>query len=116
MGQLMEQSMKAGKVVWGEGLKPSAKGARVRFAGADRTVIDGPFTEAKELVAGFALLNVDSKAEAIELGKEFVRVDGPHRLNKVSELEVRQLVELSDFEPGEAVNRHAKLRDELAKR
>jgi hypothetical protein len=116
MGKLMEQSMKAGKVVGGEGLKPTAKGARIRYSGSNRTVIDGPFTEAKELVAGFALLNVDSKADAIELGKQFVRVDGPHRLNKVSELEVRQLFELTDFAPGAAVDRHAKLRTEMAKR
>jgi hypothetical protein len=116
MGQLMEQSMKAGKVVWGEGLKPTAKGARVRYSGSTRTVIDGPFTESKELVAGFALLQVDSRAEAIELGKQFVRVDGPHRLNKVSELELRQFFELSNFAPGNAVDRHAKLRTEMAQR
>jgi hypothetical protein len=115
MGQLMDQSMKAGKVVWGEGLKPTAKGARIRYSGSQRTVLDGPFAEAKEVVAGFALLNVESKAEAIELGKQFVRVDGPHRLNKVSELEVRQLFELSDFAPGDAVNRHAKLRTEMSR-
>jgi hypothetical protein len=116
MGQLMDRAMKAGKVVWGEGLKPTSRGARVRYAGSKRTVIDGPFTESKELIAGFALLQVDSRAEAIELSRECVLVDGPHRLNKVCELEVRQLFELSDFAPGEAVDRHAKLKEEMAKR
>jgi hypothetical protein len=115
MGQLMDKSMKAGKIAGGEGLKPTVKGARIRYAGSNRTVIDGPFTESKELIAGFALMHVASKAEAIELGKEFVAVDGPHRLNKVSEVELRQLFELSDFPQGEAVDRHARLRDELTK-
>jgi hypothetical protein len=116
MGQLMGEAMKSGKIVGGEGLAPSAKGARIRYSGTKRMVVDGPFTEAKELVAGFALMLVDSKAEAIELGKQFVRVDGPHRLGKISNLEIRQLMELSDFVPSEAVDRHAKLRQEMEKR
>ena len=113
MGQLMDRQMKAGKIVGGEGLKPSVKGARIKYSGSNRTVIDGPFTESKELIAGFALMLVGSKAEVIELGKEFVRVDGPHRLNKVSEVELRQFFELSDFPQGDAVDRHAKLQKEI---
>ncbi len=66
MGKYNEELVKAGVLLAGEGLQPSSKGARVRFSGAERTVIDGPFTEAKELIAGFWLIQVASKDEAIE--------------------------------------------------
>ena len=76
----------------GEGLHPSAKGARVRFSGDKRTVIDGPFTETKELVAGFWILDVKSKEEAIEWVKRC-----PNPMDEESEIEIRQVFEIDDF-------------------
>ena len=92
--------MKAGVFVSGEGLQPSSKGARVRFSGSRRTVTDGPFAETKELVAGYAILQFTSKAEAIEWTKRFVQVDAPLRLGGESECEIRPFVEYEDFGPG----------------
>jgi hypothetical protein len=83
------------------GLEPSSKGARVRFSGAKRTVIDGPFAETKELVAGYWILQVKSKAEAIEWIK---RCPNPHEGE--SEIEIRQIFELEDFGDSEAVEHH----------
>jgi hypothetical protein len=90
MGQYNEELVKAGVMLAGEGLHPSSKGARVRFEGGDRTVIDGPFAEAKELVAGFWLWQVKSKEEAIEWLKRAPFGDG-------SEVELRQVFEAEDF-------------------
>ncbi|MGD8710446.1 MAG: YciI family protein [Ectothiorhodospiraceae bacterium] len=95
MGRYNQELVEAGVLLAGEGLQPSSKGARVRFSGADRTVIDGPFTETKELVAGFWLWKVDSLAEAIEWVK---RCPNPHEED--TEVEIRQVFELEDF-PGE---------------
>jgi hypothetical protein len=81
----------------GEGLQPSSKGARVRYAGSKRTVIDGPFAETKELIAGYAILQFTSKQEAVEWTKRFVHVDAPGRLGAESECEIRQFYELEDF-------------------
>src|SRR4030095_14221191 len=103
-----EELVKAGVMLAGEGLHPSSKGARVQFSGNKRTVIDGPFGETKELVAGFSLLQVKSKEEAIEWIKRVPFEDG--------EVEIRQVFELEDFGSGEAVDRHRQLRDELAKK
>src|SRR5262249_26339153 len=91
MGEFKEELGKAGVMLAGEGLHPSSKGARVKFSGGKRTVIDGPFTEAKELVAGFWLWQVKSKEEAIEWLKRAPFVE--------SEVEIRQVFEPEDFGP-----------------
>jgi len=95
MGKFNEQLVNAGVMLAGEGLQPSSKGARVRFSGTKRTVIDGPFTESKELIAGFWLIQVKSKEEAIEWMKRC-----PNPMEVPSEIEIRQVFEMEDF--GEA--------------
>jgi hypothetical protein len=107
MAKYNEQLAASGALLAGEGLQASSKGARVRYAGSKRTVIDGPFAEAKELIAGFWLIQVKSKAEAIEWAQRVPFEDG--------EVEIRQVFELEDFGPGEAIQRHAQLRDQIAK-
>jgi hypothetical protein len=92
MGKFNEQLVKAGVMLAGEGLHPTSKGARVRFSGDKRTVIDGPFTESKELVAGFWLWQVKSKDEAIEWLKRAPFGGG-------TEVEIRQVFEAEDFGP-----------------
>lgn len=92
MGQFNEELVKAGIMLAGEGLHPSSKGARIKFSGTKRTVIDGPFTETKELVAGYWLWQVKSKAEAIEWVKRC-----PNPTGEESVIEIRQLFELEDF-------------------
>ncbi|HEY3457334.1 MAG TPA: YciI family protein [Bryobacteraceae bacterium] len=94
MGKYNEELVKAGVMLAGEGLQPSSKGARVRFSGNKRTVIDGPFTETKELVAGFWLWQVKSLAEAIEWVKRC-----PNPMPGESEIEIRQVFEAEDFGP-----------------
>ncbi|MBP1776887.1 MAG: hypothetical protein H6Q86_2897 [candidate division NC10 bacterium] len=94
MGKFNEELVKAGVMLAGEGLHPTSKGARVRFSGGKRTVINGPFGETKELIAGFWLWQVKSKAEAIEWVK---RCPNPH--NEDTEIEVRQVFEAEDFGP-----------------
>jgi len=96
MGAFIEEGVKAGILLSGEGLQPSSKGARVRYSGSKRTVIDGPFAETKELIAGYAILQFASKAEAIEWTKRFVEVDAPGRLGGESECEIRPFLEGSD--------------------
>ena len=93
MGQYNEELVKAGVMLAGEGLHPSSKGARVRFSGDQRTVTDGPFSETKELIAGFWLWEVDSKEQAIEWVK---RCPNPFP-NAESEIEIRQVFEAYDF-------------------
>ena len=92
MGRFNEEMIKAGIMLAGEGLQPSSKGARVKFSGTKRTVIDGPFAETKELIAGFWLIQVKSKEEAIEWVK---RCPNPH--NEETEIEIRQVFEAEDF-------------------
>jgi hypothetical protein len=92
MGKYNEELAKAGVMLAGEGLKPSSEGARVRFSGAKRTVIDGPFTETNELVAGFWLWRVDSLDEAIEWVKRC-----PNPMPGDSEIEIRPIFEAEDF-------------------
>src|SRR5262245_4294635 len=92
MGRFNEELVKAGVMLAGEGLQPSSKGARVRFSGKKRTVTDGPFAETKELVAGFWLWSVKSKAEAIEWVKRC-----PNPTGAESEIEIRQVFEAEDF-------------------
>jgi hypothetical protein len=93
MGRFNEELVKAGILLAGEGLHPSSKGARIRFNGDQRTVIDGPFTETKELVAGFWMIEVGSKEEAIEW---FKRCPNPHE-GVESEVEIRQVFGADDF-------------------
>ena len=93
MGKYNEELVKAGVLLAGEGLHPSSKGARIRFSGSKRTVIDGPFAETKELVAGFWLLQLKSKQEAIEWMK---RCPNPFEDGE-SEIEIRQIFEAEDF-------------------
>ncbi|HSN41869.1 MAG TPA: YciI family protein [Burkholderiales bacterium] len=92
MGKYNEELAKAGIMLAGEGLQPSSKGARVRFSGSKRTVVDGPFAETKELVAGFWLWKVKSKEEAIEWVKRC-----PNPMPGDSEIEIRQVFEAEDF-------------------
>jgi len=92
MGKYNEQLVNAGVMLAGEGLQPSSKGARVRFSGKKRTVIDGPFSETKELIAGFWLMQVKSKEEAIEWVKRC-----PNPFEEDSDIEIRQVFEAADF-------------------
>ncbi len=92
MGKYNEELAKAGVLLAGEGLHPSSKGARVRFSGSRRSVVDGPFTETKELIAGFWLIDVKSKEEAIEWVKRC-----PNPMEEDSEIEIRQVFEAEDF-------------------
>ena len=96
MGKFNEELVKAGVMLAGEGLHPSSKGARVKFSGEKRTVIDGPFAETKELIAGYWMWKVSSMEEAVEWVK---KCPNPH--NSDSEIEIRQVFETEDF--GEAM-------------
>jgi len=102
MATYHEELAKAGVLLDASGLQPSAKGWRIKYSGDKRSVVDGPFTEAKELIAGYTLVQVKSKEEAMEWTRRFPNpaVDG-----KEGEIEVRQLFELEDFAPGEAIER-----------
>jgi hypothetical protein len=115
MGRYNEEMVKAGVMLAGEGLQPSSKGARVKFSGGKRTVTDGPFAEAKELVAGFWLIQVKSKEDAIEWVK---RCPAPMGDDVEGEIEIRQVQEASDFPPeifpADEAAREQELRDELA--
>ena len=105
MGKYNEELAKAGILVAGEGLQPSSNGARVRFSGTKRTVVDGPFTETKELVAGFWIWKVKSKEEAIEWVKRC-----PNPMPTDSEIEIRQIFEAEDF--GEALTPEMRAQEE----
>jgi len=113
MGKYNEELAKAGVLLAGEGLQPSSKGARVRFSGSKRTVIDGPFAETKELIAGFWLIQVKSKEEAIEWVKRC-----PNPMDGETEIEIRQVFEASDFaasDPtGELMEAEERLRAQVA--
>ena len=106
MGKFNEELVKAGVLLAGEGLQPSSKGARVKFSGSKRIVTDGPFAETKELIAGFWLIQVKSKAEAIEWIK---RAPNPMPGTE-SEIEIRQVFEADDF--GEALTPELKQAEE----
>ncbi len=111
MGKFNEELIKAGVLLAADGLQPSSKGARVKFSGTSRTVVDGPFTETKELVAGFWLWQVKSLQEAIEWVK---RCPNPHAGD--SEIEIRQVFEMEDFAPilsKEEIKHKERLRAEL---
>ena len=112
MGKFNDEMMRAGVLLAGEGLHPSSKGARVRFSKGKRTVIDGPFTESKELIAGYTLIQVKSREEALEWTRRFPNPAGE---GKESEIEVRQLFELEDFGPSDAVDRFREIDSTIRK-
>ncbi|HEX2642740.1 MAG TPA: YciI family protein [Thermoanaerobaculia bacterium] len=114
MGKYNEEMVKAGVMLAGEGLHPSSKGKRVRFEGNKRTVIDGPFAETKELIAGFWLIQVKSLEEAVEWVK---RIPSDPNESQSSEVEIRQVFEMEDFGEEftpELRDQEARLRDEIA--
>ena len=109
MAKFNEEMVKAGIMLDGAGLQASSKGARIRFSGNKRTVIDGPFAETKELVAGYWIIQVKSKAEAIEWMK---RCPNPHEED--CEIEIRQFFEREDFGESAAVDHHKAVGEQLA--
>ncbi|HVK94977.1 MAG TPA: YciI family protein [Noviherbaspirillum sp.] len=100
MAEYHEQLAKAGVLLDASGLQASSKGWRIRYSGDKRTVIDGPFAESKELVAGYTIIQVRSRQEALEWTRRF---PAPHGDGVEAEIEVRQMFELEDFQPGPAV-------------
>lgn len=111
MGKFNEEMVNAGIMLAGDGLQPSKKGVRIKFDGEKRSVVNGPFADTNDLVAGFWIIQVKSLAEAIEWMK---RCPNPH--NDGGELEIRQLYELEDFAPGEGIRIHEKLDEEMKAR
>lgn len=111
MAKFNEEMVKAGVMLSGDGLQPSSKGARIRFSGKDRIVTDGPFAETKELIAGYWIIQVKDKAEAIAWMR---RCPNPH--NEGGEIEIRQVFELEDFGESPAVEHHRALGETLAKK
>ena len=107
MGVFNDQMVKSGVMLAGEGLQATSKGAKVRFKGGKPTIIDGPFAETKELVAGFWLIQARSKDEAVEWARRAPFVDG--------EIEVRQVFELEDFDQTAALDLHKQHREQLKK-
>jgi hypothetical protein len=112
MTKYNEELAKAGVLLDLSGLQPSSKGARIKFSGGKPTVIDGPFTDEKGLIAGYWLIQVKSREEAIEWAK---RAPAPHGEGKEGEIDIRQLFELEDFAPSEAIDRTRELEKTLAK-
>ncbi len=106
MARYNEEMTNAGVLLDGVGLQPSSKGARIRFHGDQRTVVDGPFTESKELIAGYWMIQVKSRDEAIMWAK---RAPNPHGEGKDTHIELRQVFELEDFGESQAIERHRKL-------
>ena len=106
MTKYHEALQQAGVLLDASGLQASAKGWRIKYSGQQRTLIDGPFTEAKELIAGYTMIQVKSREEAMEWARRF---PNPALDGKDGEIEVRQLFELDDFGPSEAVERFRKL-------
>ena len=102
MAAFHEELAKAGALLDASGLQPSSKGWRVKYNGEKRSVVDGPFTEAKELIAGYTIIQAKSKEEAMEWSRRFPNPAGP---GKEAEIEVRQLYELEDFGPVKAAER-----------
>ena len=112
MARYNEEMVNAGVMLAGDGLKPSSQGARVAFSNGAPTVIDGPFTESKELVAGYSIIDVASKEEAIEWVRRWPPLDGHGNVV----IEIRPLYELHDLGEGEGIEHHARLRERIANR
>ena len=104
MADYHEQLAKAGVLLDGSGLRPSSKGWRIRYSGGKRTIVDGPFAETKELIAGYTIIQTRSAEEALEWAR---RMPNPH--NEDGEIEIRQLFELEDFGPSQAIDRFREL-------
>jgi hypothetical protein len=100
MAAYHEELQKAGALLDASGLQPSSKGWRIKYSGGKRTVVDGPFAETKELIAGYTIIQVKSREEALEWSRRF-----PNPFLEDCEIEVRQLFELEDFEPSESLQR-----------
>jgi hypothetical protein len=113
MTRYNEELAQAGVLLDLAGLQPSSKGARIKFSGGKRTVIDGPFAETKGLIAGYWLIQVKTREEAI---KWATRAPAPHGEGVEGEIELRQLFELDDFGPSESIDRGRDLEKELAKK
>ena len=113
MQKYHEELQKAGVLLDASGLKPSSKGWRVKYSGTKRTVIDGPFAEAKELIAGYTIIQVKTREEAMEWAR---RYPNPSIDGREAEIEVRQFFELEDFGPSEAVERFRKMDEERARK
>ena len=110
MAKFNEDMVKAGVLLDAAGLQPSSKGARIRFSGKERTVIDGPFAETKELIAGYWIIQVKSMAEAIEWMR---RCPNPHEQD--GEIEIRQFFEIEDFGASPAVEHHKAVGEQMAR-
>ena len=112
MADYHERLVKAGILVDASGLQASSKGFRVRYRGKDRSIVDGPFAETKELVAGYTIINVNSLEEAKQWAKKFPNptIDGSD-----TEIEVRRFFELEDFQPSEQIERFKEMREAAAK-
>jgi len=114
MARYNEELVKAGVMLDGAGLHPSSKGARVTFSGGKPKVVDGPFAEAKELIAGFWIIQVKSKEEAVEWARRVpFNSDTPH--GGEGEIELRQVFETEEFGESDAVKHHQRLQEELTK-
>jgi hypothetical protein len=112
MAAYHEQLAAAGVLLDASGLQPTSKGARIRYSGPRRTVVDGPFTETKEIVAGYTLIQTRTREEAMEWARRFPNPFGP---DGEGEIEIRQLYELDDFGPGEGVERFKAMDARLGK-
>lgn len=112
MAEYHEALAKAGMLLDASGLQPTSKGWRIRYRGDDRALIDGPFAETKELIAGYTLIEAKSREEALEWTQRF---PNPAGNGKAAEIEVRQLFTLDDFEPNDAITRFRELETSLAK-
>jgi hypothetical protein len=111
MAKYNEELMKAGVLLDLAGLQPSSKGTRLKFSAGKRTIVDGPFAETKELIAGYWIIQVKSREEALEWAK---RAPAPHEgENGEGEIELRPFFELQDFSPSEAIDRHRELGKQL---
>ena len=111
MGRYNEEMVKAGIMLDGAGLKPTSQGARIVFKGGKRNVVDGPFAETKELIAGYWIIQVKNKAEAVEW---MMRCPNPY--NEDGEIELRQFFELEDFGQSPAVDHHKAVGEQMAQR
>jgi hypothetical protein len=106
MADYHEELARAGVLLDASGLQPTSKGARIEFSGGKRTWVDGPFTESKEIIAGYTLIQVKSREEGLEWAKRF---PAPFGESEEGEIEIRQVYELDDFGPSEAVDRFREL-------
>lgn len=112
MGKYNEELMKAGAMLDGGGLKPTSQGFRIKYLGGKKTVVDGPFAESKELVAGYWIIQVKSREEALEWAK---RIPNPAGEGREAEVEVRPFFEMEDFAPGPVAGQARELGKQVAK-